>query len=100
MDVFNAIADPSRRRLLDLLRDEERSVQDLMTHFDVTLGAVSQHLAILLKSGLVARRKAGRFRYYRTNARALREVHEWSEQYRAFWEGRLDRLGDYLEDER
>ena len=98
MDVFHAIADPKRRRLLDLLGGGERTVQDLMQHFDVTLGAVSQHLKILLESGLVARRKDGRYRYYRANPAGLKEVHDWAEQYRRFWEGSLDRLGDYLDE--
>lgn len=96
MDVFQAIADPNRRRLLDLLRDGERSVQELLPHFDVTLGAVSQHLKILLESGLVARRKAGRYRYYRASPAALSEVHGWADGYRQFWENRLDRLGELL----
>ena len=97
-DVYHAIADPNRRRLLDLLREEERSVQQLMPHFGVTVGAISQHLKVLLESGLVARRKEGRFRYYRTRPEALKEVHEWTEQYRDFWESRLDRLGSYLDE--
>lgn len=97
MDVYHAIADANRRKLLTLLSERERSVQELMPHFDVTIGAVSQHLKILLASGLVTRRKDGRFRFYRSNPAALREVHDWTEQYRRFWESRLDRLGDYLD---
>jgi DNA-binding transcriptional ArsR family regulator len=99
-DVYHAIADPNRRRLLDLLLEEERSVQQLMPHFDVTIGAISQHLKVLLESGLVARRKQGRHRFYRTRAEALKEVHDWTEHYRAFWESRLDRLGIYLDESR
>lgn len=97
MDVYQAIADRNRRQLLELLLSRERSVQELMPHFDVTIGAVSQHLQVLLASGLVERRKEGRFRIYRANPKALREVHHWTEQYRMFWEDRLDRLGDYLD---
>ncbi|MDX1401381.1 MAG: metalloregulator ArsR/SmtB family transcription factor [Kiloniellales bacterium] len=97
MDVYNAIADGNRRRLLELLSHRERSVQDLMQHFDVTVGAISQHLQILLASGLVARRKKGRFRIYSARPEALKEVHEWTEQYRRFWELRLDRLDAYLD---
>ena len=97
-DVFHAIADPNRRRLLDLLREEEHCVQDLVPHLGVTIGAVSQHLKILLESGLVTRRKAGRHRYYRAAPQALDEVHDWTQRYRAFWESRLDRLGRYLEE--
>ena len=97
-DVYRAIADGNRRRLLELLREQERSVQELMPHFDVTMGAISQHLRILEESGLVARRKQGRFRYYRAKPQALKRVHDWTAQYRSFWKSRLDRLGDYLDD--
>lgn len=100
MDVYHAIADENRRRLLELLSVQERCVQDLTRHFDVTVGAVSQHLRILLASGLVSRRKEGRFRLYRADPRALKEVHEWTEQYRQFWESRLDRLGAYLDEQK
>lgn len=98
ISVYQAISDPKRRRLLDLLSRQEHSVQELMPYFNVTLGAISQHLKVLLEGGLVARRKKGRFRYYRARPRALKEVHEWTEQYRQFWESRLDQLGDYLDD--
>lgn len=98
MDVFHAIADGNRRKLLDLLAERERSVQDLMPHFEVTVGAVSQHLKVLLASGLVTRRKQGRFRYYRASPRALRDVHDWTAQYQKFWDERLDRLGAYLDE--
>jgi DNA-binding transcriptional ArsR family regulator len=97
-DVYHAVADPNRRRLLDLLLEEERSVQQLMPHFDVTIGAISQHLKILLESGLVARRKQGRYRFYRVRPEALKEVHDWTEHYRAFWESRLDQLRTYLDE--
>lgn len=97
MDVYHAIADGNRRKLLELLSVQEKTVQELMVHFDVTVGAVSQHLKILLANGLVTRRKRGRFRLYRANPRALKEVHDWTEQYRRFWDTRLDRLGAYLD---
>lgn len=98
IDVFHAIGDPNRRKLLDLLRQRERSVQALVPHLGITIGAVSQHLKILLDSGLVVRRKAGRFRYYRARPRALKKVYEWTARYRRFWESRLDRLGTYLDE--
>lgn len=97
MDVFHAIADQNRRKLLEVLAREERSVQALMPEFDITIGAVSQHLQILLASGLVTRQKQGRYRIYKARPEALREIHDWTEQYRRFWESRLDRLGDYLD---
>lgn len=97
-DVYHAISDPNRRRLLDLLSGGEHSVQDLMPFFTVTVGAISQHLKVLLECGLVLRRKQGRHRVYRANPQALREVHDWTAQFSTFWESRLDRLGDYLDE--
>ena len=97
-DVFHAIGDPNRRKLLDLLRDRERSVQTLVPHLNITVGAVSQHLKILHSCGLVSRRKEGRFRYYRARPRALKKVYDWTARYRRFWESRLDRLGKYLDE--
>lgn len=97
MDVYHSIADANRRKLLELLSEKERSVQALMPYFDVSLGAVSQHLKILLDNGLVERRKQGRYRYYRANPMALKEVHDWTQQYSRFWESRMDRLGHYLD---
>ena len=96
-DVFHAIADANRRRLLDLLRDEERCVQDLVPHLGITIGAVSQHLKVLLEGGLVTRRKAGRHRYYRAVPNALGEVQAWVEHHRVFWETQLDRLERHLQ---
>lgn len=96
-DVFHAVSDPNRRTLLDLLRDGPRAVQDLGSHFDISLAAVSQHLRVLLDAGLVSREVRGKYRFYHAEPAALREVHDWTEQYREFWEGRLDRLGDYLD---
>ena len=96
-DVYPAIADPNRRRLLELLSEREHSVQELLPHFNVTIGAVSQHLKILHDNGLVARRKQGRYRLYRTRPESLKEVHEWCAQFSQFWEERLESLGTYLE---
>ena len=98
MDVYQAIADPNRRKLLELLTVHEYSVQELALHFDVTLGAISQHLKVLLDTRLVVRRKQGRFRFYRAQPRQLKEVHDWTRQYEQFWTSRLDRLGDYLDE--
>lgn len=97
VDPFHAIADANRRKLLDLLRDRERCVRDLVPHLGITVGAVSQHLKILHQSGLVAWRKQGRFRFYRTRAAPLKQVDDWLERYREHWQLSLDRLGDYLD---
>ena len=97
MDVFQAIADPNRRKLLDLLATRERSVQDLADHFDITVQGVSQHLQLLAATGLVTKREEGRFRYYRAQPRQLKRVHAWVSRYEQFWTARLDRLGEYLD---
>ncbi|MEM7441866.1 MAG: metalloregulator ArsR/SmtB family transcription factor [Pseudomonadota bacterium] len=97
-DVFHAVADANRRKLLDLLSDGERPVQDLVPHFDMTFQAVSQHLHILAEAGLVTRRKQGRYRYYRAQPAGLQDVHDWTGRYRAFWENRLERLGSVLDE--
>lgn len=97
MDIYHAIAESNRRKILDLLSERERSVQELMPEFDVTIGAVSQHLKLLRDSRLVACRKEGRFRIYRAQPEALKEVHDWTQTYRRYWESSLDRLGEYLD---
>lgn len=96
-DVFHAIADPSRRRILELLNVRERRVQELVDTFDISFGAVSQHLKVLRDAGLVARRKEGRNRIYRLNAAPLKDVHDWTAVYQKAWRGRFQRLRSHLE---
>ena len=84
--VFAAIADPTRRTLLDLLLPEERTVSDLVTQFDMSQQAVSQHLQTLRRAGLVEVRREGRFQYYRLNAAPIRDVFDWSAKYRHFFD--------------
>lgn len=96
-DVFQAISDHNRRRLLSLMMTEEQSVTQLKSRFDITIGAVSQHLKVLHDAGLVQRRSAGRQRFYRAEPAALKEVHDWTQQFSRFWNSRLDRLGDVLD---
>src|SRR5215208_1192652 len=98
-DVFHALADPTRRRLLELLRGGERPVHELAGTFRVTRPAISQHLRVLLRAGLVGETRAGRLRLYRLRGSALREVYDWVRQYEAFWDTRLARLGTVLERE-
>ena len=99
-DVFQAIADPTRRALLDALREGEKPVMELAAQFDVTLSAVSQHIRVLREAGLVDVRKAGRERYYALNAAPLQEVSEWVTQHEAFWREKLESLAHYLEEEK
>jgi DNA-binding transcriptional ArsR family regulator len=95
-DVFQAIASPVRRTLLDKLSSREQTVRSLAESFDVTLPAISQQLAILKRAGLVTSRRAGRWRVYRLNADPLRGVSRWLETYQRFWTARLKALGDDL----
>jgi DNA-binding transcriptional ArsR family regulator len=96
MDVYAAIAEPNRRRMLSLLAARELPVGALAAEFDITFQAVSQHLGVLYDAGLVTRRRQGRERLYAANLAPLREVHEWTGRYRRFWNERLDRLNALL----
>lgn len=95
--VFEVLAEPNRRRLLDLMRDEERSVGALVDGMPIGQSAVSKHLRILREAGLVTVRAEGRRRLYRVQPEALRTVDEWLAPYRAMWESRLDALIARLE---
>jgi DNA-binding transcriptional ArsR family regulator len=99
-DVFQAISDPSRRAMLDLLLERERPVGEIAEHFDLSFQGVSQHLGVLSQAGLVTRRKVGRYRYYRIDPVALEEVYDWVSRYRRFWRRSLARLGRYLDEDR
>ena len=96
-NVFQAIACPTRRALLDALALGETNVSSLVATLDVTQSAVSQQLAILKSAGLVEERAEGRFRYYRLRAKPLREVDAWLGRYRAYIEQQLDALGRVLD---
>ena len=97
ISVFHAIADPNRRSMLDLLRAGARPVQEIADAFDISMAAVSQHLKVLLEAGLVTREVRGRYRIYRVEPGALKDVHDWANEYRAFWEDSLTELGRYLD---
>jgi DNA-binding transcriptional ArsR family regulator len=96
-NVFQAIACPTRRALLDALALGESNVSDLVDSLDVTQSAVSQQLAILKNAGFVAERAEGRFRYYRLRIEPLVEIDAWIDRYRAYVERQLDALGRVLD---
>jgi DNA-binding transcriptional ArsR family regulator len=96
-DVFYAIADPTRRRILDLLAKEDAPVKTLLPMFEMSQPAISQHLRVLRDVGLVAERRVGRERIYSVVAAELEMVADWAMQYERFWTKRLDRLGNYLD---
>lgn len=94
--TFAALADPTRRAILARLVSGERSVTELAEPFDMSLPAVSKHLQVLERAGLIARRRDAQWRRCRIEAGPLMEVANWTERYRHIWEGRLDRLDVYL----
>jgi len=96
-DVYLAIADPTRRRLLDLLGAGERPVNALAAPFRMSRPAISQHLRILRRVGLVDVKKNGRERCYRLRGEKLREVFDWVAHYEQFWTEKLKALGKYLD---
>jgi DNA-binding transcriptional ArsR family regulator len=98
VSAYAALAEPSRRRILDLLRGGERSVGELVGPLNLSQPGVSKHLRVLREAGLVEVRPDGRQRWYRLRAQPLAEVDEWLEPYREHWSGRLDALERHLEE--
>jgi len=98
-DVFQAIANPTRRALLGYLRGTEIPATTLADRFDLTQPAISQQLRVLKAAGLVAERRVGRQRLYHLNPAPLREISDWIAQYEHFWQNAFDRLDDYLKTE-
>ena len=91
-DVFNAIADPRRRDILSLLAADERSVNDIVATLDCAQPSVSKHLRVLSDVGLVTARRDGRRVLYRTNADAIRPLHEWTSTFARMWQHQLSRV--------
>ena len=94
--VFAALADPTRRAILTRLAEGECSVSELAEPFDMSLPAISKHIRVLERAGLITQRRDAQKRPCRIQALPLKEVVDWAEHYRHLWEGRLDRLDDYL----
>lgn len=94
--TFSALADPTRRAILARLAEGEASVTELAAPFDMSFPAVSKHLRVLEKAGLVVRGKEAQFRPRRLQAEPLRELDDWLSTYRRLWNERLDRLEAYL----
>jgi DNA-binding transcriptional ArsR family regulator len=95
--TFAALADPTRRAILARLASGERSVTELAEPFEMSMPAVSKHLRVLERAGLIARRREAQWRPCRIEGGPLKEVADWTEDYRHVWEDRLDRLGKYLQ---
>jgi DNA-binding transcriptional ArsR family regulator len=92
MDVLEVLAEPNRRRILDLLRDGERPVGELVGALDIAQPTVSKHLRVLRDAGLVDVRASAQLRFYRVRPEPLRELDDWLAPYRAMWAGHLDAL--------
>src|SRR5688572_2562523 len=96
--TFAALADPTRRAILGRLARGIKSVSELAEPFDMSLPAISKHLAVLERSGLIERGRHAQWRPCRLQAQPLKEASSWIEQYRRHWEERLDRLDEYLQE--
>ncbi|MFN8452058.1 MAG: metalloregulator ArsR/SmtB family transcription factor [Anaerolineae bacterium] len=100
MTTFEALAEPTRRRILDLLRDQPRSVGELVDLLEISQPGISKHLRVLREAGLVRVRPDAQRRWYELRPEPLAEVDSWLATYRHLWNARLDRLDDYLQEMR
>src|SRR5947207_6508446 len=96
--IFSALADPTRRAILARLALGDTSVTELAEPFEMSMPAVSKHLKVLERAGLISRSREAQWRPCRIEPAALKSVDEWLERYREFWEASLDRLGAYLDE--
>ncbi len=96
--TFGALADPTRREILARLSRRQMSVTELAEPFDMTMPAVSKHLKVLERAGLIERSREAQWRPCKLNAQPLKEVSDWVERYRKQWEESFDRLEDYLKE--
>lgn len=94
--VFGALADPTRRAILARLADSDATVSELAQPFSISLPAISRHLKVLERAGLISRSRSGQWRSSSLDAAPLREAADWMERYRVFWEASLDRLDLHL----
>lgn len=97
-DVFQAIADPTRREIVSLLAHKSMNLNSVAENFDISRPAISRHIKILTECGLIVIRQEGRERYCEARLKKLNEVAEWVEQYKSFWNKKLDSLESYLEE--
>src|ERR1700744_4550159 len=95
-DVFQAIADPPRREIINMVARQSMNVNSVAGNFDVSRTAIYKHVKILTECGLIVVRQQGRERFYEARLEQLHEVSQWAEQYRQFWTARFDALENYL----
>ncbi|GAB2833310.1 ArsR/SmtB family transcription factor [Ferruginibacter profundus] len=97
-DVFQAIADPTRRQIINMIAGQQLNLNAVADKFDISRPAISKHIKILTECGLVVIKQQGRERYCEAKLAKLNEVSDWVEQYKQFWSAKLDSLESYLED--
>ena len=95
-DVFQAIADPTRREIINMVARQSMNVNSVAGNFDVSRTAIYKHVKILTECGLIVVKQQGRERFYEAHLEKLREISDWVEQYRQFWTARFDALENYL----
>jgi len=98
-DVFQAIADPTRREIINLLASRSMNLNAVADHFDISRPAVSKHIRILTECGLISIKLQGREKHCRADLRKLKTVADWAGRYREFWTKKMDALGDFLDAE-
>ncbi|MEO0795407.1 MAG: metalloregulator ArsR/SmtB family transcription factor [Verrucomicrobiota bacterium] len=96
--VFSALSDPTRREILSVLMPGQRAVSDLAARFSISAPAISKHLRVLERAGLLSRHKRGRVHWISLEAEPLAEANQWIQQYQQFWESNLDALDQFLKD--
>ena len=99
-DVFQAIADPTRRKIIQMIAKESLNLNAVADRFEISRPAVSKHIKILAECGLITIKQEGRERFCKANLKPLGKVSHWVEQYREFWTGKLDALEDFLKKEK
>jgi len=95
-DVFQAIADPTRRAIINMIANDSLNLNSVAEKFDISRPAISKHIKILTECGLITIRQEGRERFCDAKLDKLNEVHDWVEKYKQFWESKLDALEAYL----
>jgi DNA-binding transcriptional ArsR family regulator len=95
-DVFQAIADPTRRAIINMIAHQSLNLNSVAESFDISRPAISKHIKILTQCGLITIKQQGRERYCEAKLQKLNEVSQWIEQYRVFWTGKLDALENFL----
>jgi DNA-binding transcriptional ArsR family regulator len=98
-DVFQAIADPTRRQIINMISRKKLNLNAVANNFDMSRPAISKHIKILTECGLIVIKQQGRERFCEANLKPLVEVSSWVDQYKEFWTARLDALEDYLKKE-